>query len=191
MTVSHFFFKYRSYTPVPLIIVMLVFASPGWLSLGAGLAVSLCGELIRFMGVAYAGKATRRTKKAGASRLVTDGPFAYVRNPLYAGNFLLSLGVVIMANAWMPWMLALYTGLFFLQYSFIVRHEEQFLRAKFPEFAEYAENVPRWIPRTTPYSMQNAVPGEPAWRKARRSERNTFQAIVIIVLLILVRWHLL
>lgn len=191
MTLSHFFFKYRSYTPVPLIIVMLVFARPTWLSIGAGLAVTLCGEYIRFWGVAYAGKATRRTKKAGANRLVTDGPFAYVRNPLYVGNFLLSLGVVIMSNAWMPWMVPAYVALFFLQYSFIVRHEETFLRGKFPEFAEYEAKVPRWIPRLTPYIVKDAVPSEPVWRKARRSERNTFQAIAIIVVLILLRWHLL
>jgi protein-S-isoprenylcysteine O-methyltransferase Ste14 len=169
---------------------VLILANPGWISIGAGLAVALLGESIRFTGVAYAGRSTRRTKKAGASRLVTDGPFGYVRNPLYVGNFFLSLGVVIMTNAWMPWMILVQIILFSFQYHFIVQHEESFLAKEFSEYASFKKNVHPWIPRLKPWTFEGQVKTEPGWSKARKSERNTFQAIIVTVILIILRWQL-
>jgi len=187
----HFFFKNRSYTPVPLIIIILILAQPSWLSFLLGLAVALLGESIRFWGVAYAGSATRTTGRAGGARLITDGPFGLVRNPLYVGNFFLSLGVVIMCWAWMPWMVLVHSFLFSLQYYFIVRHEEEYLAHTFPEYKEYRRQVHRWIPRLSPCQLTDQIRTQPNYPKALRSERNTLQAIVAVSALILIRWYLL
>ena len=187
MDIRHFFFKYRSYTPIPLIILVLIIARTTWISYLAGLTVLLAGEAMRFWGVAYAGSATRTTGRAGADKLITDGPFSHVRNPLYLGNFLLSLGVVIMCWAWMPWMILIFLLLFYLQYSLIVVHEEEFLSQHFgDEFGKYVSSVPRWLPKLFAYKNRTRI--VPKYDKAVQSERRTFQSIITVCLLILVRW---
>ena len=184
------FFRYRSYTPVPLILAALILARPTWPSFGIGLLVMLLGETLRFWGVAYAGSATRTTGSAGGDRLVTDGPFAHVRNPLYLGNFFLSTGVVIMSWAWMPWMAFVFFPLFWIQYSFIVHLEEEYLSKRFGErYEDYCRHVRRWIPRFAAYPSPEKSTLN--LRKTLKAERNTFQAIVAVCCFILLRWHVL
>lgn len=190
MDLGRFLFKYRSFTPIPLIIAVLILARPTWVSFAAGCALILLGEGMRFWGVLYAGSATRTTGEVGAGRLVTDGPFAHVRNPLYLGNFLLSTGLLVMTWAWMPWMLLVFWLLFYLQYASIVRNEESFLRQKFPDdYEKYSSHVPRWVPSCRGFTCTEQ--SLPVFKKALRSERNTLQAILTVLILILIRWHLL
>ena len=190
MEVDRFFFKYRSYTPIPLIIVVLILAKPSWTSFITGFVVVFLGETLRFWGVAYAGSATRTTGRAGGEKLITDGPFGYVRNPLYLGNFLMSFGFLIMSWAWMPWMVLIFILLFGIQYSFIVRHEEEYLSKKFDEeYTHYTQYVHRWIPRLKKYPLHGK--SNPRFLKALKSERNTLQAIAAVVVSLLVRWYFL
>ena len=189
MDIQHFFFKYRSYTPIPLIIIILIIAKTSWMSFCAGLLLLFIGEGIRFWGVAYAGSATRTTGRAGADRLVTGGPFAYVRNPLYLGNFLLSFGLLIMSWAWMPWMIFIFLLLFYMQYDLIVKHEENYLSEHFgQEYKDYKSHVPRWFPKLRTH--KNSKVFNPKYRKAFRSERRTFQSITVVCILVLIRWLL-
>jgi protein-S-isoprenylcysteine O-methyltransferase Ste14 len=184
--IRRFLFKYRSYTPIPLLAAALALAEPTAASAAAGLALVLAGEGLRFWGVAYAGCTTRITASVAGHRLVTDGPFAHVRNPLYCGNFVLSLGLLVAAWAWMPWLALVFILLFALQYGFIVNLEEQFLEEKFGEaYRAYRAAVPAWAPRPTPYPGRESL--APDWKRALRSERNTLQSIVIVLALIAVR----
>ncbi len=191
MDIRKFFFRYRSFTPIPLILIALVWARPSWGSLIGGALLVFLGESLRFWGVAYAGPATRTTKKVTCARLVTEGPYAYVRNPLYIGNFFVGLGFLVMAWAWMPWMLFVFFILFAFQYSAIVHLEEEFLFQKFGKvYRTFQAQVPRWIPRCSPYeNKRKAI--RPDWKMAFRSERNTFQTIGIVFLCILLRWQVL
>ena len=113
MTVREFLFNYRSYTPIPILIVMLILATPTPASLITGFVIALSGEFTRIWAVKHAGGATRTTSGVGGSVLITHGPYGMTRNPLYVGNFLLSTGLVIMAWAWMPYLLLLFWVLFF------------------------------------------------------------------------------
>ena len=61
MTLGKFFFQYRSYTPLPFIIPMLLFARPTMTTLVIGGILVLIGESFRFWGVSYAGSETRTT----------------------------------------------------------------------------------------------------------------------------------
>ena len=81
-------FKYRSYTPIPFLILMLIFEKASVTSLVTGFVIALAGELIRLWGVSWAGSETRTTGGVGGSFLVISGPFAHVRNPLYVGNIM-------------------------------------------------------------------------------------------------------
>lgn len=190
MDIRQLFFKYRSYTPIPLILIALILAKTTWQSFIGGMCLVLLGEGLRFWGVAYAGGATRTTKRASGDRLITNGPFSRVRNPLYLGNFLLSFGLVIIAWAWMPWMACLFVFLFGIQYGFIVHLEEEYLSQRFgKQYTDYRKRVHRWIPRLNPYSDSDTT--NPNYYMALRSERNTFQAIAAVCGLLIIRWQLL
>jgi protein-S-isoprenylcysteine O-methyltransferase Ste14 len=113
MDLRTLFFNYRSYTPIPLLLAILIWANPSSASLAVGLVLTMIGESLRIWAVRHAGGATRTTGRPGAgAELITHGPFAYVRNPLYLGNFILSFGLCVMAWAWMPWMLLVFVALF-------------------------------------------------------------------------------
>lgn len=189
MDARNFFFKYRSFTPIPMILVAIILAQTTWLSFTVGLVITLVGECVRIWAVRYAGSATRTTGEVGADELVTTGPFGHLRNPLYLGNFFLSLGILLMAWPWMPWFLLLFLALYVIQYGAIISLEEDFLRKKFTAvYTEYEQNVPRIIPRLTPWSKGDRKPT--TLKKALRTERNTLQSLTISVLVIMLRWIL-
>jgi protein-S-isoprenylcysteine O-methyltransferase Ste14 len=168
---------------------MLIFAEPTGTSLLIGGAVALMGEAMRFWGVAYAGSLTRVTGSVGAPALVVAGPFARVRNPLYIGNILLYVGVGIMSMALWPWLPIAALGWFVLQYHLIVSREEEFLAKEFGDaYADYRANVPRFLVRLTPWQHPSQAAQHPSWSDGARSERRTFQAIALVMALIVVRW---
>ncbi len=178
-------FKYRSYTPIPFLIIIVVLAEPTLPSLVIGLLIVIVGESVRFWGVSIAGSETRTTRMVGGSDLVTSGPFAYVRNPLYVGNIMVYVGVGVMSMALFPWLLIIACLWFYVQYRLIVAWEEEFLLHRFgTEFADYQKHVRRFLPRLTKY-----VPSAPAPRTMNAqigltSERRTLQAIALVTLMV-------
>ena len=97
MDIRNFFFKIMSLTPIPIEFSIIYFAQPDNHNVFLGFAVLLVGELIRMWSVSYAGGETRTTK-VGAPSLCTAGPYGYVRNPIYVGNMLMYLCIVIIAG---------------------------------------------------------------------------------------------
>lgn len=185
-TIRAWMFRYRSYTPIPFLIAMVVCARPTLLSMSAGLAVVLIGEAIRFWGVSIAGSETRTTGRVGGTYLITIGPFAYVRNPLYVGNILLYCGVGIMSMALFPWLLIAAFLWFVIQYTLIVLQEEEYLAERFGEaYAEYRRNVHRFCPRLTPYRDPSPAPKRASFSEGLASERRTLQAIGLVILLLI------
>jgi protein-S-isoprenylcysteine O-methyltransferase Ste14 len=189
LNIKETFFKYRSYSPIPLIIAALILAKTTWQSYLFGFALACIGEAIRIWAVFYAGGATRTTGRVGGDELVTNGPFAYVRNPLYFGNFILSLGLLIMAWPWMPLLLVIYLAVFAIQYSCIISLEEQYLWKNFGEtYQQYFKSVPRFFPTFQKYGKGSRSPIPLA--KALYTERNTLQSFAFVSLAILLRWLL-
>jgi len=78
--------------------------------------------------------------------LVIDGPFRYVRNPMYIGFIAILLGEAL---AFAAWVLVAYAGVFFVAAHLLtVWSEEPRLLKTFGEaYREYCEVVPRWIPK--------------------------------------------
>jgi protein-S-isoprenylcysteine O-methyltransferase Ste14 len=183
-------FTYRSYTPIPFLLAMILYGEPTTDVVIAGGLVGLLGELLRFWGVAYAGPLTRVTGSVGAPKLIVAGPFAYTRNPLYVGNLLLYGGLALMANALVPWLFIATVLFFFLQYRLIVSLEEEFLATTFPgEFSDYVKHVPRFFPRLTPYTSPASETQRPDWKGALRSEARTLQAIALMIIILLALWY--
>lgn len=80
--------------------------------------------------------------------LVTSGPYAYTRNPLYLGSLLIGIGFAVAARSWEVGVLLV--AMLFAIYVPVIRGEERFLRDHFLEFDEYARRVPRMLPRIVP-----------------------------------------
>ena len=115
-------------------------ARPSWRFLVLGAILIVPGILIRAL-------ASGHVRKNEA--LATSGPYAYTRNPLYLGSLLIGVGFAVAARSW--WIGAVLVVMFFAIYLPVIRSEETYLRAKFPEFDQYARQVPRMFPRIMPY----------------------------------------
>ncbi|MGA9510221.1 MAG: isoprenylcysteine carboxylmethyltransferase family protein [Candidatus Sulfotelmatobacter sp.] len=128
---------------VPLGFIFAVFyfwlARPTWRSMVLGAAVIVPGLLIR----ALASGHVRKNES-----LATSGPYAYTRNPLYLGSLLMGVGFAVAARSW--WVGFALVVMFLAIYLPVIRDEEAFLRTKFPEFEEYARQVPKMVPRPAP-----------------------------------------
>jgi protein-S-isoprenylcysteine O-methyltransferase Ste14 len=184
-------FSLRSYTPIPFLLVMIIFSQPTVISMVLGFCIVAAGEFSRFYGVAYAGSLTRVTGSVGAPAVVMAGPFSYSRNPLYMGNMLTYLGIGIMANALFPWLLLAALFWFSFQYYEIVLAEEEFLEKEFGEsYLEFKNHVPRFLPRLVPYRNAAQEHQLPNWKEAVHSERRTFQALGLVLLVLLVLWYM-
>ncbi len=191
MTLGKFFFKYRSYTPLPFLIPLLLYARPTITTIAIGLVFILIGEIIRFWGVSYAGSETRTTGKPGASNLITQGPFAFVRNPLYIGNILLYFGVSIMSNSLVPYLQIVSILYFVFQYYFIILEEEAELKIIFGEkYKHYFENVNRFLPKFSPYNAEKRSKKNKDLKAAYISEKRTFQSIFISIIMIVLIYFL-
>ena len=191
MDIRDFFFRNRGYIPIPLAIIILIFASLKIELLPIGVILVVTGELLRLNGVRYAGGETR-TLKVGAATLCSSGPFAYLRNPLYLGNVTIYAGMVLIAGGEFVWILLPVTlTFFFLEYGLIISLEEETLRKKFnEEYGEYLSMVPRLIPRVSPWKGgRETVPM--TIEKTLRTEKRTLQIIGGFILLLILRVTLL
>ncbi len=183
------FFKYRSYTPIPFLLLMLFYEDANVWSLIAGFLIALCGESIRYWGVSWAGSETRTTGAVGGTFLIISGPFGHVRNPLYVGNILMYFGLGIMSFALFPYLQIVALLFFFVQYHFIVNEEEGYLRKTYgQQYQDYVKSVPRFIPRLTKYKKQSVVQPPLDWKAGLKSEKRTLQAFFFVSLTIFLLW---
>ena len=86
-------------------------------------------------------------------RLVVEGPYRYVRNPLYDGDFCLILGTALLTRSWaLVFVAALYVVQLLLQLPL----EERELRQRFGvPYYRYCELVPRFVPRRRPVQQRD------------------------------------
>lgn len=178
-------FKNRGWLPVPFLLVPLL--SPGAMALRTTLIAAVLmviGEAWRLWGVATAGTVTRRRSR-NVQKLVTHGPFAWSRNPLYNGNFLIWMGMITLSGV--LWFLPVAALLFAVEYYYIVRYEEGVLESIFgAEYLGYKSRTSRWFPS----SPSGGSDGEFFWGEAWKSEISTFLQYVAIIGLFLAkdRW---
>jgi protein-S-isoprenylcysteine O-methyltransferase Ste14 len=86
-------------------------------------------------------------------RLVVEGPYRYVRNPLYEGDFCLILGAGLLTRSWALMLLA---ALYLAQLALQLPLEERELRERFGvPYQHYCELVPRFVPRRRPVHQQD------------------------------------
>lgn len=156
---GHTMFRYRSYLPLliigPLLLAMkesvylesLVGDQIEDLWVLLTFIVSLIGLAIRCytVGSVPAGTSGRNTQSQRAHHLNTTGMYSVVRNPLYLGNFIIILGVLLSIKVW--WLIALGCLAFFIYMERIILAEETFLTETYgKQYTDWRAKTPAILP---------------------------------------------
>lgn len=168
--------------------ILAAFGKPSATSVAVGLPLAIAGELVRCWAVGYSG-VTTRGDEVTAPKLVTAGPYAHVRNPLYVGNFITALGfsIAFTGKNTLAQKLALIGGSLGVMagvYATIIPHEEQFLRSQFgTAFERYCETVPPLIPLPEPAGDQQGEWKASVIKEAETRTFATFGALLGVLIL--------
>lgn len=134
------------------------------------LGVSLAGLAVRIHTVGHtpSGTSGRNTHGQVADTRNTTGFYSIIRHPLYFGNLLISLDIVLLtAN---PYFVLLFVLTFSLYYERIMYAEEQFLIRKFPErHRSWSRDIPAFFPK---FSGWKTPTEKFSLKKVLRQEKN-------------------
>jgi protein-S-isoprenylcysteine O-methyltransferase Ste14 len=114
----------------------------------------LTGAIVAAPGLALRAWASGHLRKNES--LATGGPYAYTRNPLYLGSFLLGLGFTIASGRW--FLVIVFAAMLLGIYLPVMRVESQALAELFGErYRRYADRVPSFLPKLSPYRDESAT----------------------------------
>ncbi len=144
-----------------------------------GALLAAIGAVLRVWGTAYLGAGTVNSLEMKAGSVVADGPFRYVRNPLYLGVwFMVAALAFIMPAPGAPVTLVLLT-VFLLR---LILAEEAFLSARVGEpYKLYLQAVPRLLPRF--HSRLGPAGSHPRWLRALLAELTPIGVFVALAFL--------
>ena len=133
---SSFLYRFRGYVLGALALALLFFpASPftpdSVPAVATSCALLFAGILLRVKTRQYIGNHTRGQKRE-ADFLVTGGPYAYTRHPLYLSNSLVALAAVVFHLGFSVWAAPFAVAVLLFE-IFLARAEDSFLEAKFGE----------------------------------------------------------
>ena len=126
------------------------------------LIITIVGALLIIDGLFLLGLTIRLFMKRGegtlapwepTQKLVVEGIYRYVRNPMHSGVFMVLYGEGLVLGS-MP-ILIFATAFVLIHLFYIPLSEERGLEKRFgEEFRTYKKNVPRWIPRLTAWDRK-------------------------------------
>jgi protein-S-isoprenylcysteine O-methyltransferase Ste14 len=189
LSAGGWFFRNRSWLPLPWIVVLLsVRGNPmdrAWLRL-LGPSLITLGEATRLWSIRHIGVISRtRARRFGP--LVNTGPYFVTRNPLYLGNLLLWAGFLL--GAGLLWLAPVALLYFSVQHGFVTLWEEQQLAGHFGRsYRDYCRGTPRWLVRGRRLAEAWRQPARYAWAHVVFSERGTLLAIVLLGALVALRF---
>jgi protein-S-isoprenylcysteine O-methyltransferase Ste14 len=181
VSAAAFFARWRVRLGYPLAAIVLWLARPTPQSILAGAIIGAIGLWIR-------ARAAGHLRKQQV--LSVTGPYAYTRNPLYLGSFILIIGVAVAAHSWLASLILF--GYFALFYSFVMRREERELYQHHGEaFQEYARTVPLFFPRLTlaKVSAESAGTFSLEQYKKNREYRATIGFLLLLSVFVVI-WRL-
>ncbi|MDP8237480.1 MAG: isoprenylcysteine carboxylmethyltransferase family protein [Candidatus Hatepunaea meridiana] len=188
MTIADFLFRIRGFTPIPFVVAALIWVEIESVFIIIGLAMAVGGELLRIRSIQFAGGATR-TRNVGAPSLITSGPYARVRNPLYTANMLIYTGYALASGALFPYLPIVAFIYFAFQYLMIIKLEENTLIELFgQEYKEYCQQVPKLIPGFI--SIKRGNDPDLNIRMALKQEKRTLQGFFMVWVLLVLRLFL-
>jgi protein-S-isoprenylcysteine O-methyltransferase Ste14 len=131
----------------------------GFLSAGSPVPALAMGIVMFVLGLVLLVSSVRLIMRWGngtfspwipTGRLVVRGPYRFVRNPMHSGVFLVLVAEGLVFGSTVLLLVGLAFVLVHMLYIPIVEERDLFRRFG-PEYDRYCENVPRWIPRLTPW----------------------------------------
>lgn len=154
---------------------------------GVGAAFAVAAALIRTWATAWLQPEVVHDRQLHSDRVVADGPFRYVRNPLYLGVLLLFVGMTpILSIAGAAWILV---ALWIFLRRLIGREEHELLAQVGDSFGRYLDAVPRLVPTLRPRLPASGA--RPQWRRAFLGELFVWVfafAFVLIAVTLDQRW---
>ncbi|HEV2485168.1 MAG TPA: isoprenylcysteine carboxylmethyltransferase family protein [Terracidiphilus sp.] len=158
-------------------LLRFTYATPAVIILGT--LIAALGAVLRVWGAAYLGYGIVHHAEMQAGAVMTDGPYRYVRNPLYIGTWCMMAAMSFVMPA---------TGALFsmtLLTVFLLRLilcEEAFLSGQLGEpYGEYLHEVPRLFPR-----LRGGLPAaghKPHWMIALLTELNPIGVFITMAFL--------
>jgi protein-S-isoprenylcysteine O-methyltransferase Ste14 len=133
---------------------------------GIGAALAGLSAFIRTWASAYLRSEVVHSSSLHSEALVADGPYRYVRNPLYLANFLLALAMGLIASR--LGFLVLVGGHLIFFFRLIGREEEELLATQGESYRAYRDAVPAFWPALPP--RVPAGTRRPQWEQAILSE---------------------
>ena len=134
--VKRIIYAWRVRSGLIFALAALVFAKPSLYSLLIAFGLAILGLALRTW-------ACGNLKKE--KELTTSGPYRYTRNPLYLGNLILGIAIVIAAQSWL--VLVFFLVYFMIFYPVLVHVEKERMAGLFPErYQEYSTEVPLFLP---------------------------------------------
>jgi len=167
---------FRRFVVYACCVAVLFLAQPHPVFYGVGVALIAIGEWLRLWACGYLRK---------NQDVIVSGPFAYVKNPLYVGTFLIMTGFCFAAShPGQPsrWVLFAAYPLFLLVFTTYympkkIRIEGDRLRRRFGEkFDEYDRQVPDFFPRLTPFRPPQRQ--DLAWSAALLKENSEYGTLL-------------
>jgi protein-S-isoprenylcysteine O-methyltransferase Ste14 len=162
-------------------------ARSGWISFNTativvlllGIVWSLKGAFLRTWGTAYLSPSVVHDPAMHGEGVIAAGPYRYVRNPLYLGNFIHTLALALLMPPSGAIFCILAISLFQLR---LIAAEESFLTAKLGEpYTAYCTKVPRLIPALTPRLPASTL--QPKWPLAFLGEIYMWGVVVTFAIL--------
>jgi protein-S-isoprenylcysteine O-methyltransferase Ste14 len=158
-------------------VIYVWLAKPVLTSIALGIVLVIPGLLLRALASGHVAK---------NEQLATSGPYAYTRNPLYLGSLILAIGFAVAARSWIIGLVMVV--LFLAIYLPVIHAEEEFLRGRFPEYAAYAEQVPRLLPHLAAHPHNRGSFSWDLYRKHREYNASLGAAGIVAVLVLKLLW---
>ena len=148
----------------PIAVWLFATANTSEPSMRFGLLVVVLGEARRLWANGYVGhvkvNVTQHPDRPKIGQLITAGPYAYVRNPLYVGTFIIGLGFCIAVQNILLALTALVCFAVFYRVK-AAREHVTLLKECGDAYATYQRAVPAWRPRWRPYEHRR---GQWGWQ---------------------------
>lgn len=167
-------YKWRVRSGFLGIILAVILSQPNPYSILGGTIITLAGLMMRTWACGY----LRKEKE-----LTISGPYRYTRNPLYFGNLILGIGIVV--GSYSLWMLFIFSVYFLVFYPVVISQEKSRLKDLFPkEYEEFGQKVPLFFP-----SLKPSIPSMGStfsWKLYRRNResRALYGAIIFWTIIV-------
>jgi protein-S-isoprenylcysteine O-methyltransferase Ste14 len=165
----------RQVLAVVLIVLYAATAAPVPVLAAVGLPIALVGAVVRLYASGFIVK---------NQELATDGPYRFVRHPLYTGNILLVIGFALAGSRW--WGVPLAVLFFWFYYPTAIEYEDRKLHRIFgAAWDQWSARTPALVPRFG--SIPAAAAGDRRWSLAVSTKRNG-ELVLVAFSLICAGW---